>query len=684
MSVFGRFDVYFPDGRVETYSLEEDTVSVGRAEGNTIALDTDTISRYHFSVTHKDGIIQLTDLESANGTFINGVQLESNNPYSLENVEEIQIGHLRIIYHPNSDGPTMPISTMDDSTQPSDFGFRVSLEMTHVDVWPASSSSVEIAVTNSTSEETQYQVAVTGLPDSWAKVNRPIMIIDGLDTTYILLNIKPARRADVAPADYPVEVRVSTLESPEKFIQVDLTVSVKGFGGFGVALSPEVIQSDEDFHLYMLNQGNEPLNLSVEGFDPTNQLQFEVPTGNVQLSAGQRTQVTGKISPKQRPLIGKAIEIPFAVVVKAHTNSGYSAAVPGTIRIEPSLSSWMLGTISGIVLAIVLVLFVLLTQTPEPEIEFFSLVNSEVEQGTAVELNWSGKDVEHYVIEVNRVAIGEFTGDTTSYSLDTSDYSAPIDIALIAINGDLNDIASQTLDIYAPITINIFETDRLEMVRNVSGTLSVRWNVSGSVVTNVVLPIGFESLTAVGLEEPSGETVISGVPTGDFELALSAQDEVGNFSQSSLSITTVDPECTPTQDVLLFEGPDSLFMQTAEAVADVPVIVDGINASGEWMRVELASGEVAWGFKASFVCEGFDPSQLVIIEDVPILPSLTPTLPSTPTNEPTQTPTSSHTPLPSHTPTVVRVTSPPSTPTLFPTDIPPIKNSLYQALFGQN
>ena len=70
MAVFGRFDVYFPDGRVETYSLEGDTVSVGRAEGNTIALDTDTISRYHFSVTNKDGVVNLTDLDSANGTYL--------------------------------------------------------------------------------------------------------------------------------------------------------------------------------------------------------------------------------------------------------------------------------------------------------------------------------------------------------------------------------------------------------------------------------------------------------------------------------------------------------------------------------------------------------------------------------------------------------------------------------------
>ena len=257
MAVFGRFDVYFPDGRVETYSLEGETVSVGRAEGNTIALDTDTISRYHFSVTNKDGIVNLTDLDSANGTYIDGTQLNSNDPYLLDDVEEIQIGHLRIIYHPGSDSPTMPVAPIDDSTQPSDFGFRLQLEMSQVDVWPASSSSVEIAVTNSLTEEAQYQIAVTGLPDGWAKVNRPIMMIDGLDTTYVLLNIKPARRSDIPPQDYPVAIRVSPIDEPDKFIQLDLTVSLKAFGGFGVALSPETIGSDDELHLYMLNQGNE-------------------------------------------------------------------------------------------------------------------------------------------------------------------------------------------------------------------------------------------------------------------------------------------------------------------------------------------------------------------------------------------------------------------------------------------
>ena len=80
MAVFGRLDVFYPDGRVESYPLSGDTVSVGRAEGNTIALDTETISRYHFSITQKDGVVQLTDLDSANGTYIDGTQLNSNDP----------------------------------------------------------------------------------------------------------------------------------------------------------------------------------------------------------------------------------------------------------------------------------------------------------------------------------------------------------------------------------------------------------------------------------------------------------------------------------------------------------------------------------------------------------------------------------------------------------------------------
>jgi pSer/pThr/pTyr-binding forkhead associated (FHA) protein len=649
MAVFGRLDVFYPDGHVETYPLSGDTVSVGRAEGNTIALETDTISRYHFSITQQDGVVQLTDLDSANGTYIDGTELNSNNPYLLDDVEEIQIGHLRIIYHPGSDSATIPVSPLtDDSTQPSNMGFRVSLETSQVDVWPASSSSVEIAVTNSGDSEQQFQIVSSGLPETWAKFNRPFMMIDGLDTTYVLLNIKPSRRADIPPQDYPVEIRVSPLDQPDKFIQLELIVSLKGFNGFGMALSPEVIHSDDDIHLYMLNQGNETLTVNVSGNDPTQQLAFELPTGDVQLAPGQRTQVTGKVKPRNRPLVGNAIDIPFAMVVKADTDSAYIAAVPGKVHVQPRLANWMLGTIGGILVATVLVLFVFLSQTPEPKIQEFSISESQVQQGTPIELSWSASDSQTYHIEVNRVPVADLSTDITTYTLNTSSYTDPIEVALIAVNGDLQDIKKEQVEVYEPATIHSFDVAPLELVRNVSSTLVLSWSVSGSVSTYVVYPDGFS-------QQDTGATdnmVLLGVPDSDFGLILSVEDEIGTKSESSVDITTVDPECTLIEDeTILRQGPDSLFPDAAKVTEDVPVKVIGINESRDWLHVELSSGDNGWGFTGSFNCENFDPANMVVSMGIPILPTALPTLPSTPTSIPTETPLPTSTTVPTAIPT---------------------------------
>lgn len=679
MAVFGRLDVFYPDGHIETYALDGETVSVGRAEGNTVALDTETISRYHFSITHKDGVVHLTDLDSANGTYIDGTQLNSNDPYLLDDVEEIQIGHLRIIYHPGSDSPTIPVAPTDDATQPSDAGFRVSLEVSQIDVWPASSSSVEIAVTNSKDEEIQYQIVATGLPDGWAKINRPQMLIDGLDTTYVLLNIKPSRRSDTPPKDYPVAIRVSPTQEPDNYIELILMVSLKGFGGFGVALSPEVIQSDDDVNLYMLNQGNEPLTLSITGYDPTQQLRYELPQGDVTLTPGQRTQFTGKIQPQKRPLVGKAHDLPFALVVKAHTESGYQAAVPGTIHVEPSLTGWMLGTIVGILIAIMLVALTLLSQTPEPQIQSFNVASTQVEQGVTVDLNWVASDANMYRIEVDRVPIADLSGDATSYTLNTEEYTDPIDVALIAVNGELTAIAQRKIEVYEPVVINSFETDRIEMIRNVSSTLIVSWNISGAVSTSLDVPEGFSRTNPNTSYDTVDNEVFIGVPQSDFSLILSAEDELGNQTQQTIDITTTDPECTPIQDKLLFEGPDSQFTQTELAVANVPVIVLGIDPSKAWLKVEVANGNEGWGFNESFECDGFDPTELAVIADIPELPTLMPTLPSTPTNIPTQTPTASLTPTQTSSPSPTVTLSDSVTPSPSPTAR---VNRLREILFG--
>src|SRR5689334_10512447 len=52
--------------------LKDDTVTIGRMRGNTIVVDDDSVSLFHAKITRKDSTFYLKDLNSTNGTALNG------------------------------------------------------------------------------------------------------------------------------------------------------------------------------------------------------------------------------------------------------------------------------------------------------------------------------------------------------------------------------------------------------------------------------------------------------------------------------------------------------------------------------------------------------------------------------------------------------------------------------------
>lgn len=60
-----------PEGRI-TYPLTPVTVNIGRGRGNDIILDDPRVSRHHAQIRRRRGRCVVFDLDSANGTFVNG------------------------------------------------------------------------------------------------------------------------------------------------------------------------------------------------------------------------------------------------------------------------------------------------------------------------------------------------------------------------------------------------------------------------------------------------------------------------------------------------------------------------------------------------------------------------------------------------------------------------------------
>ncbi|HEX2946064.1 MAG TPA: FHA domain-containing protein [Clostridia bacterium] len=82
----------------ESYMLTE-RLTVGRARGNGIMVADPFLSGKHVAFTYRDGICTIEDLNSTNGTFVNGEKL-SETPVGLKDGDRIHVGQLDFLYVP--------------------------------------------------------------------------------------------------------------------------------------------------------------------------------------------------------------------------------------------------------------------------------------------------------------------------------------------------------------------------------------------------------------------------------------------------------------------------------------------------------------------------------------------------------------------------------------------------------
>lgn len=78
------------DGTIQEHVLVEGaTATIGRASSNDIWIPDRHVSRQHAVITYRDGIFMISDLSSANGTFVNDEQI--NDPFPLFSGDTIRL-----------------------------------------------------------------------------------------------------------------------------------------------------------------------------------------------------------------------------------------------------------------------------------------------------------------------------------------------------------------------------------------------------------------------------------------------------------------------------------------------------------------------------------------------------------------------------------------------------------------
>lgn len=83
-------------GAPRLYPLDTAEVVIGRSQQAAICIENGLLSRRHVAIQLALGEHRLTDLESANGVYLNGVRVHSA---ALHEGDTIQIGDLVFVFH---------------------------------------------------------------------------------------------------------------------------------------------------------------------------------------------------------------------------------------------------------------------------------------------------------------------------------------------------------------------------------------------------------------------------------------------------------------------------------------------------------------------------------------------------------------------------------------------------------
>lgn len=410
--VYGRLDVYWPGGASNSFQLAKDVVAVGRSSGNDVALDAASVSRYHVTLSRENGQIVLRDLDSVNGTYVDGKRIQANEPILLRGGEEILVGDLLLVYQPlEEDFPTQPTLPQEAVQRIESPGqkFSVAVDGPHMAVTPGAHVQVVVSIENLSEEEQSFTVEVNGVPREWVRLDRTALDVLPSDESFVTMNFKPLRRPDSVPGDYPVSVTIRPKNAPDKPAEAKFNLRLLSYSGFGMALNTPRTEWPAPFELTIHNQGSANLPIAIIGRSPL--LAFDIRPNRLTLRPDERQVVRGYMRQRQRSLVGTSREIPFDVLAQSQDASHFLATLPGSVTIRALLPTWVAGAMMGLLGLLLLGLLAVLLLASRPrqaEILLFSAQPDTLIRHVRQQLQvvWQVQNADSIVLENTDKLIG--------------------------------------------------------------------------------------------------------------------------------------------------------------------------------------------------------------------------------------------------------------------------------------
>jgi hypothetical protein len=541
-------------------------------------------------------------------------------------------------------------------------------------VAPGAHVQAVLTIENLGDETDQYFVEVDGLPKGWVRLDRAELEIEPGMQSQAMLSFKPLRRSESQPGDHAFVVHVRSKSNPAQTIDAPTVLHVLPYSGFGMAMGNLRVERGDNFKLYVHNQGNATLALSLQGTDRAQRLSFQLPKSTLILNPGERQTLTGGVKLRRPRLLGPDHDYEFDVIARSHDAAGFVASVPGTYVESGILPSWVpLAAVSTVMILILIlagiVLFVLNGEGESPEtavqpvIAAFAVANPVITLGETAQVSWNVTDADSVELAItDGQQPANVRLEETAYPL-TLNQTGLFTLTLTARNGETLITQTATLEVRPSVNLTL---ESAGLVRYVQQEVQISWNTNGAMPLGSGYNIWVEGPDVPLLPPPlplAGEEnvlVVPGSEQAEWLVTLYAEGQDGVISSITQKLPITNPVCElRAERTFVREGPGEVYSAIAPLESSpegnpslVPMARD---ASGAWLQISIGvsdNARIGWVSLADFECTNFAPEQLMPVSDVPPPPS---PATSEADNGATLTPTPSATVLPEATPLATRV-----------------------------
>ncbi len=352
-----RITIMSPDQTTRSVQFPPHGVlTIGRGEENSLAVNDSKVSREHARIEFDGSGYKVVDLKSTNGTFLGDTRLLPGIAENWKVDQPVRVGdtwlRLERAIADGSGAVALPAKPAPErvAAAPAAAGgvsIGVSAPEKHFKVEAGSSVEMCFDLLNQGQLVDHLRASLGGLPPEWVASQPPELHLMPGEHLGVRFSIQPPRSPKSKAGDYPLVLKVASIDHTTQAVDTPLTLTVLPYYQFSLDPRPRKACGllEGSFTIQVTNQGNSEITVLNEGRDPEDACSYIFTPPQLTLQAGAEGQVQLRVQTRQ-PVANEQIKI-YSINLTARASQAQGLTQQAGVEWERSAVAYELALHPG-------------------------------------------------------------------------------------------------------------------------------------------------------------------------------------------------------------------------------------------------------------------------------------------------------------------------------------------------